>query len=104
MAFTSVKLQQVQRINLSRDTVTYRSRFPNQQISVGFGILVNLKTMNHFYEAVFHKRKQLQSQLEKVDFVLCLVGSKQTSIVPSEYKYASSLAQEANFASGSALC
>lgn len=56
MAFTSVKLQQVQRINLSRDTVTYRSRFPNQQISVGFGILVNLKTMNHFYEAVFHKK------------------------------------------------
>lgn len=61
MAFTSVKLQQVQRINLSRDTVTHRSRFPNQQISVGFGILVNLKTMNHFYEAVFHNKKKQNS-------------------------------------------
>lgn len=61
MAFTSVKLQQVQRINLSRDTVTYRSRFPNQQVSVGFGILVNLKTVNHFYEAVFHKKTKQNS-------------------------------------------
>lgn len=48
---------QVQWISLSRNTVTYRSRFPNQQISVGFGILVNLKNVNHFYEAIFHNKK-----------------------------------------------